>query len=164
MVNSIYSYLVTEEAQGFMNIGDLAKHGVASAAPRGLTYNEDIVDFFDKNIEDIEAVIFYYVEDILQETFYDIINIELMELLNEYANTSFTEEDEMLDLMRDEATQLAETHENWYDMEEEEQEELIWDCMEDVDVLPTTMDKVQFVWLAVELVAQDIIEERGEDL
>ena len=164
MVNSIYSYLVTEEAQGFMNIGDIAKHGVASAAPRGLTYNVDIVDFFNKNIEDIEAVIFYYVEDILQETFYDIINIELMELLNEYANTSFTEEDEMLDLMRDEATQLAETHEDWYDMNEEGQEELIWDCMEDVEVLPTTMDKVQFVWLAVELVAQDIMEERGEDL
>lgn len=164
MVNSIYSYLVTEEAQGFLNVGDLAKHGVASAAPRGLTYNVDIVDFFNKNIEDIEAVIFYYVEDILQETFYDIINIELMELLNEYANTSFTEEDEMLDLMREEATQLAETHEYWYDLDEEGQEELIRDCMEDTDVLPTTMDKVQFVWLAVELVAQDIIEERGEDL
>ena len=164
MVNSIYSYLVTEEAQGFMNIGDLAKHGVASAAPRGLTYNVDIVDFFNKNLEDIEAVIFYYVEDILQETFYDIINVELMELLNEYANTSFTEEDEMTDLMRDEATQLAETHEDWYDLDEEEQEELIWDCMEDTDVIPTTMDKVQFVWLAVELVAQEIIEERGEDL
>lgn len=163
MVNSIYSYLVTEEAQGFMNIGDIAKHGVASAAPRGLTYNVDIVDFFDKNLEDIEAVIFEYVEDLTHDTFYDIVNIELMELLNDEINTSFTEEDEMLDLMREEATQLAETHEDWYDMDEEGQEELIWDCMEDVDVLPTTMDKVQFVWLAMELVAQEIIEEREED-
>lgn len=163
MVNSIYSYLVTGEAQGVIHIEDIAENGVASAAPGGLTYNVDIVDFFDKNLEDIEAVIFEYVEELTHDTFYDIINIELMELLNDEINTSFTEEDEMVDLMREEATQLAETHEDWYDMDEEGQEELIWDCMEDVDVLPTTMDKVQFVWLAMELVAQDIIEEREED-
>ena len=86
-----------------------------------------------------------------------------MELLNSEINTSFTEEGEMIDLMREEATQLAETHEDWYDMDEEEQEEVIFDCMEDIEVLPTTMDKVQFVNLAIELVAQDIIEEREED-
>lgn len=163
MVNSIYSYLVTGEAQGVINIEDIAEHGVEEVAPGGLIYNVDLVDFFDKNLEDIEAVIFEYVRDLTHDTFYDIVNVELMELLNNEINTSFTEEDEMLDLMRDEATQLAETHEDWYDMDEEEQEELIWDCMEDIDVLPTTMDKVQFVNLAVELVAQDIIEEREED-
>lgn len=160
MVNSMYSYLVTEEAQGVIHIGDIAKYGVEEVAPRGLIHNEDIVDFFDKNLEDIEAVIIEYAEDLTLGTFYDIINVELMELLNNEINTSFTEEDEMTDLMRDEATQRAETHEDWYSMDEEEQEELIWDCMEDIEVLPTTMDKVQFVNLAVELVAQDIIEER----
>lgn len=160
MVNRIYSYLVTGEAQGVIHIGDIAKYGVSEVAPNGLIHYEDIVDFFDKNLEDIEAVIFYYIEDLTHGTFYDIINVELMELLNDEINTSFTEEDEMIDLMRDEATQLAETHEDWYDMDEEEQEELILDCMDDTDVLPTTMDMVQFVNLAVELVAQDIIEER----
>lgn len=164
MVNSIYSYLVTGEAQGVINIGDIAKYGVDEVAPGGLIHYEDIVDFFDKNLEDIEAVIIEYAEDLTLGTFYDILNVELMELLNNEINSSFTEESEMLDLMRDEATQLAETHEDWYDMDDEGQEEIIFDCMEDIEVLPTTMDKVQFVNLAVELVAQDIIEERGEDL
>lgn len=163
MVNSIYSYLVTEEAQGFIQISDIAKYGVEEVAPRGLIYSEDVADFFDKNFEDVETIIFEYVRDLTHDTFYDIINVELMELLNNEINTSFTEEDEMLDLMREEATQLAETHEDWYDMDEEGQEELIWDCMEDIEVLPTTIDKIEFVNLAVELVAQDIIEEREED-
>lgn len=160
MVNRIYSYLVTGEAQGVINIGDIAKYGVDEVAPGGLIHYEDIVDFFNKNLEDIEAVIFEYVEELSHDTFYDIVNVELMELLNNEINTSFTEEDDMLDLMRDEATQLAETHEDWYSMDDEGQEEIIFDCMEDIDVLPTTMDMVQFVNLAVELVAQDIIEER----
>lgn len=160
MVNSIYSYLVTEEAQGVIHIGDIAKYGVSEVAPNGLIFNEDIVDFFDKNLEDIEAVIIEYAEDLTLGTFYDIINVELMELLNDEINTSFTEYDDMIDLMREEATQRAETNEDWYNMNEEGQEELIWDCMEDIEVLPTAMDKVQFVNLAVELVAQDIIEER----
>lgn len=160
MVNSIHSYLVTGEAQGVIHIGDIAKYGVSEVAPNGLIFNEDIVDFFDKNLEDIEAVIIEYAEDLTLGTFYDIINVELMELLNNEINTSFTEGDEMIDLMREEATQQAETNEDWYSMGEEEQEELIWDCMEDVEVLPTTTDKIQFVNLAIELVAQDIIEER----
>lgn len=161
MVNSIYSYLVTEEAQGVIHIEDIAKYGVEEVAPNGLIFNEDIVDFFDNNLEDIEAVIIEYAEDLTHGTFYDIVNIELMELLNDEINTSLTEESEMLDLMREEATQRANNNnEDWYDMEEEEQEGLIWDCMEDIEVLPTTTDKVQFVNLAIELVAQDIIEER----
>lgn len=160
MVNRIYSYLVTGEAQGVIHIGDIAKYGVEEVAPGGLIHYEDIVDFFDKNLEDIEAVIIEYAEDLTLGTFYDIINIELMELLNDEINTSFTEEDEMTDLMREEATQRAETDEDWYSMDEEEQEELIWDYMEDIEVLPTTTDKIKFVNLAVELVAQDIIEER----
>lgn len=160
MVNRIYSYLVTGEAQGVINIGDIAKYGVEEVAPGGLIHYEDIVDFFNKNLEDIEAVIIEYAEDLTLGTFYDILNVELMELLNNEINSSFTEESEMLDLMRDEATQLAETHEDWYSMDDEGQEEIIFDCMEDVEVLPTTMDKVQFVNLAIELVSQDIIEER----
>lgn len=160
MVNSIYSYLVTGEAQGVIHIGDIAKYGVSEVAPNGLIFNEDIVDFFDKNLEDIEAVIIEYAEDLTLGTFYDILNVELMELLNNEINSSFTEESEMLDLMRDEATQLAETHEDWYSMDDEGQEEIIFDCMEDIEVLPTTTDMVQFVNLAIELVSQDIIEER----
>ena len=45
-------------------------------------------------------------------------------------------------------------------MDEEEIEELVFDYMETLDVLPTKQDKINFVCLAVELVAQDIIEDR----
>lgn len=162
MVNSIYSYLVTEEAQGVIHIEDIVAYGVEEVAPGGLIHNEDIVDFFDKNLEDIEAVIFEFVEDLANETFYDIVNIELMELLNDYTNLEFTTNDEMLELISEEAFKRAEVDyaEEWDDMDEYEVEELIFDYMEHLEVLPTEQDKLNFVWLAVELVAQDIIEER----
>ena len=159
-MNTIKNFLETREAQGTLHIGDLAEYGVMNVGHNELIYNEDILNFFNRYEDDIEAVILEYVEDLTHDTFYDIINVELMELLNSEINTSFTEYEDMLDLMQDEATQLAETHVDWYDMDEEEQEELIFDCMNDVEVLPTDQDKIKFVCLAVELVAQNIIEER----
>ena len=45
-------------------------------------------------------------------------------------------------------------------MDEDDKEELVFDYMDDVEVLPTKQDKINFVCLAVELVAQDIIEDR----
>ncbi|UGL60454.1 hypothetical protein [Staphylococcus phage vB_SurM-PSU4] len=157
-MNTIREFLETREAQGTLHIGDLAEYGVMNVGHNELMYNEDILNFFKQYEDDIEAVILEYVEDLTHDTFYDIINVELMELLNSEINTSFTEYEDMLDLMQDEATQLAETHEDWYDIDEEEQEELIFDCMNDVEVLPTDQDKINFVCLAVELVAQDMTE------
>ena len=157
MTNTIKEFLQGQEQS---TIEDVATYGVQSGAIGELIYTSDVVDFFNRYEDDIEAVILEYVEDLTHDTFYDIINVELMELLNSEINTSFTEYEDMLDLMQDEATQLAETHEDWYDMDEEEQEELIFDCMNDVEVLPTDQDKINFVCLAVELVAQNIIEER----
>jgi len=157
MTNTIKEFLQGQEQS---TIEDVATYGVQSGAIGELIYTSDVVDFFNRYEDDIEAVILEYVEDLTHDTFYDIINVELMELLNSEINTSFTEYEDMLDLMQDEATQLAETHEDWYDMDEEEQEELIFDCMNDVEVLPTDQDKINFVCLAVELVAQIIIEER----
>ncbi|HJG96474.1 MAG TPA: hypothetical protein K8V90_05165 [Romboutsia timonensis] len=46
----------------------------------------------------------------------------------------------------------------WYDMDEEEQEELVFDYMDDVEVLPTKQDKLNFVALSVEIVAQQMQE------
>lgn len=139
-------------------VKDVAEYGIESGGIGELIYTEDVVNFFNSYYSEIEAVITEYAEELTHGQFYDLIDTELMELFNSELNTSFTTGDEMLDLLQDEATQLAETDVNWYDMDEEEQEELIMDCMDDVEVLPTTTDMVQFVYLAVELVAQDMQE------
>lgn len=154
-MNRLQEFLQGQEQS---TIEDVAKYGIESGAIGSLIYTEDIVNFFNRYYSEIEAVILEYAEELTHGQFYDLIDTELMELLNSELNTSFTTEDEMLDLLQDEATQLAETDVNWYDMDEEEQEELIMDCMDDVEVLPTTTDMVQFVYLAVELVAQDMQE------
>ncbi|BCG66271.1 hypothetical protein [Staphylococcus phage vB_SsapH-Golestan101-M] len=149
-----------EFLQGYeeSTVKDVAEYGIESGAIGELIYTEDVVNFFNSYYSEIEAVITEYAEELTHGQFYDLIDTELMELFNSELNTSFTTGDEMLDLLQDEATQLAETDVNWYDMDEEEQEELIMDCMDDVEVLPTTTDMVQFVALAVELVAQDMQE------
>lgn len=154
-MNRLQEFLQEQEES---TIKDIAEHGINRETIEELMYTEDVVNFFNRYYSEIEAVILEYAEELTRGQFYDLIDTELMELLNNEINTSFTTGDEMLDLLQDKATQLAETDENWYGMDEEEQEELITDCMDDVEVLPTTMDMVQFVDLAIELVAQDMVE------
>ena len=160
-MNTIREFLETKEAEGTMHIGDLAEFGVMNVAHKELMYNEDILNFFDDYEDDIEAVITDYVEGITGDTFYDLTNMELLEELNDYTNLEFTTIDEMLELLHEEAFKQAEEDnaEEWDDMDEEEQEELIMDYMDDVDVLPTEQDKLNFVCLSVELVAQDMVVE-----
>lgn len=161
-MNTIKNFLETKEAQGTMHIGDLAEFGLMNVAHGELMYNEDILNFFDQYEDDIEAVIINFIESMTGETFYDLTNMELLEELNEYTNTEFTTEDEMLELLHEKAAQeaIADNEDDWNNMDEDEQEELIFDYMDDVEVLPTKQDKINFVCLAVELVAQNIIDER----
>lgn len=154
-MNRLQEFLQRQEQS---TVKGIAEHGINRETIEELMYTEDVVNFFNKYYSEIEAVITDYAEELTHGQFYDLIDTELMELLNSELNTSFTTGDEMLDLLQDEATQLAETHEDWYDMDEEEQEELIMDCMDDVEVIPTTMDMVQFVDLAIELMAQEMME------
>ena len=160
-MNTIREFLETKEAEGTMHIGDLAEFGVMNVGHRELMYNEDILNFFDRYEDDIEAVITDYVEGITGDTFYDLTDMDLLEELNDYTNLEFTTIDEMLELLHEEAFKQAEEDnaEEWDDMDEEEQEELIMDYMDDVDVLPTEQDKLNFVCLSVELVAQDMVVE-----
>ena len=160
-MNTIREFLETKEAEGTMHIGDLAEFGVMNVAHKELMYNEDILNFFDDYEDDIEAVITDYVEGITGDTFYDLTDMDLLEELNDYTNLEFTTIDEMLELLHEEAFKQAEEDnaEEWDDMDEEEQEELIMDYMDDVDVLPTEQDKLNFVCLSVELVAQDMVVE-----
>ena len=159
-MNTIREFLETKEAEGTMHIGDLAEFGVMNVGHRELMYNEDILNFFDRYEDDIEAVITDYVEGITGDTFYDLTDMDLLEELNDYTNLEFTTIDEMLELLHEEAFKQAEEDnaEEWDDMDEEEQEELIMDYMDDVDVLPTEQDKLNFVALSVEIVAQQMQE------
>lgn len=159
-MNTIREFLETKEAEGTMHIGDLAEFGVMNVAHKDLMYDEDIINFFDDYEDDIEAVITDYVEGITGDTFYDLTDMDLLEELNDYTNLEFTTIDEMLELLHEEAFKQAEKDnaEEWDDMDEEEQEELIMDYMDDVDVLPTEQDKLNFVALSVEIVAQQMQE------
>lgn len=159
MTNTIKEFLQNEEES---TVKDVAEYGLESGAIGELIYTEDIVAFFDRYEDDIEAVILDHVEGLTGDKFYNLTNMELMETLNEYTNLEFTTIDEMLELLHEEAFKQAEVDnaEEWEDMDEEEQEDIIMDYMDDVEVLPTKQDKINFVCLAVELVAQDIIEDR----
>ena len=161
-MNTIREFLETREAQGTLHIGDLAEFGVMNVAHKDLMYDEDIINFFDQYEDDIEAVILDFVEGLTGDTFYDLTDMELLEELKEYTNLDFTTTDEMLDLLHEKAYSQAmeDNAEEWDDMDEDDKEELVFDYMEDLEVLPTKQDKINFVCLAVELVAQDIIEDR----
>jgi len=161
-MNTIREFLETREAEGTMHIGDLAEFGLMSVAPGELMYNEDIINFFDNYYTDIENTVIDYVEGTIGGEFYDLTNMELLSDLNNYTNLEFTTEDEMLEMLREKAEQeaIADNEDDWDNMDEDEQEELIFDYMEDLEVLPTDQDKINFVCLAVELVAQGMIEER----
>lgn len=159
MTNTIKEFLQGQEES---TVKDLAEYGVESGAIGELIYTSDVVDFFNRYEDDIEAVILDHVEGLSGDTFYDLTNMELMETLNEYTNLEFTTIDEMLELLHEEAFKQAEVDnaEEWDDMDEYEIEELVFDYMETLEVLPTDQDKINFVCLAVEIVAQNIIEER----
>ena len=159
MTNTIKEFLQGQEES---TVKDVATYGVESGAIGELIYTKDVVNFFNRYEDDIEAVILDFVEGLSGDTFYDLINTELLESLNEYTNLEFTTGDEMIELLSEKAFEQAEVDnaEEWDDMDEYEIEELVFDYMETLEVLPTDQDKINFVCLAVEIVAQNIIEER----
>lgn len=156
-MNTIKEFLQRQEES---TIEDVANYGIESGIIGELIYTEDVVNFFNRYEDDIEAVILDYVEYTVGDKFYDLANMELLETLNDYFNVDFTTGDEMLDMLHEEAFKQAEEDNaaEWEDMDEEEQEELVFDYMEDLEVLPTKQDKLNFVALAVELVAQNMTE------
>ena len=157
-MNTIREFLNGQEES---TVKDIAAYGIESGAIGELIYTEDIVAFFDRYYNDIEEVVVEYAEELTHGQFYDLANMELMELLNSELNTSFSTIDEMLEILQDKAYNKAmeDNSNEWEDMYEQEQEELILEYMEDLDLLDEMEEnKVQFVYLAVELVAQDMAE------
>lgn len=160
MTNTIKGFLQTEEAS---TVRDIATHGVQSGAIGRLIYTSDVVNFFDRYEQDITEVITNYLEDVTGAQYYDLLNYELMRDLENYSNVEFEDEDEYNNIQFDLAENIASDEiEGFEDMDEAEQAEAILEAMNDVELEIQDTDKVQFVNLAVEIVAQELAGERGD--
>ena len=156
MTNTIKGFLQTEEAS---TVKDVATHGVQSGAIGRLIYTSDVVNFFDRYEQDIEAVITDYLEGITGVQYYDLLNYELMRDLENYSNVEFEDEDEYNNIQFDLAENIASSEiEDFEDMDEADQADAIFEAMEFVELEIQDTDKVEFVNLAVEIVAQQMQE------
>lgn len=156
MTNTIKGFLQTEEAS---TVRDVATYGVQSGAIGRLIYTSDVVNFFDRYEQDIEEVITDYLEGVTGGQYYDLLNYELMNDLQDYANVEFQHEDTYIELEYIEAERIANADvEGFEDMDEEEQVDAIYEAMEFIELEIQDTDKVQFVNLAVEIVAQQMQE------
>lgn len=156
MTNTIKGFLQGQEAS---TVKDVATYGVQSGAIGRLIYTSDVVNFFDRYEQDIEAVITDYLEGVTGGQYYDLLNYELMSDLENYANVEFQHEDTYHEIEFDLAENIASNEiEGFDDMDEEEQAEAVFEAMELVELEIQDTDKVQFVNLAVEIVAQQMQE------
>ena len=156
MTNTIKEFLQGQEES---TVTDVATHGVQSGAIGSLIYTNDVVNFFDRYEQDIENVITEYFEGVTGEQYYDLLNYELMNDLQDYLNVEFQHEDTYIELEYFEAERIANADvEGFEDMDEDEQGDVISECLEFVELDIQDVDKVQFVNLAVEIVAQQMQE------
>ena len=156
MTNTIKGFLQTEEAS---TVKDVATHGVQSGAIGKLIYTSDVVNFFDRYEQDIEEVITDYLEGVTGVQYYDLLNYELMSDLENYANVEFQHEDTYHEIEYELAENIASSEiEGFEDMDEREQADIIFECLEFAELDIQDVDKVQFVNLAVEIVAQQMQE------
>lgn len=160
MTNTIKEFLQGQETS---TVEGVAKYGVQSGAIGELIYTSDIVGFFNRYYSDIKSVITEYLEGITGVRYFDLLDYELMSDLEDYANVKFQSEDTYIELEYIEAERIAfEGVEGFEDMDEDEQADIISECLEFVEFDIQDSDKVQFVNLAVEIVAQELAEERGD--
>ncbi len=156
MTNTIKGFLQTEEAS---TVKDVATYGVQSGAIGRLIYTSDVVNFFDRYEQDITEVITDYLEGVTGAQYYDLLNYELMSDLEDYANVEFQHEDTYHEIEFDLAENIASNEiEGFDDMDEEEQVDAIYEAMEFIELEIQDTDKVEFVNLAVEIVAQQMQE------
>ncbi len=157
MTNRIQEFLETKEES---TVKDVATHGVQSGAIGELIYTADIVNFFNRYYSDIEAVITDYLQGITGMDYFDLLNYELMSDLENYANVQFQSEDSYIELEFEMAEDMARNEiEGFEDMDEDEQNEAIIECIDFVELEVQDVDKVDFVNLSVEIVAQQMQEK-----
>ena len=156
IMNTIREFLQGQEES---TVRDVAEYGVESGAIGELIYTADVVNFFDRYEQDIENVITDYLESVTGEQYYDLLNYELMRDLENYVNVEFQHEDTYIELEYIEAERIANADiEGFEGMDEDEQADAISECLEFVELDIQDTDKVQFVNLAVEIVAQQMQE------
>lgn len=156
-MNTIREFLKGYEAS---TVKDVAKYGVESGVIGELIYTKDVVEFFDRYEQDIEAVITDYLQGVTGMDYFGLLNYELMSDLEDYANVNFQHEDTYHEIEFDLAENIASNEiEGFEDMDEDEQTDAIVVCLEFVELDIQDTDKVQFVNLAVELMAQELAEE-----
>lgn len=155
-MNTIKEFLQGQEES---TVKDVATYGVQSGAIGKLIYTSDVVNFFDRYEQDIEAVITDYLEGVTGAQYYDLLNYELMSDLENYANVEFQHEDTYHEIEFDLAENIASNEiEGFDDLDEEEQVDAIYEAMDLVELEIQDTDKVEFVNLAVEIVAQQMQE------
>ena len=153
-MNTIKQFLQGQEQS---TIEDVATYGVQSGAIGELIYTSDVVNFFDRYEQDITDVITEYLEGITGERYFNLLDYELMNDLQDYLNVEFQHEDTYIELEYFEAERIANADvEGFEDMDEDEQGDIISECLEFVELDIQDTDKVQFVNLAVEIVAQEM--------
>lgn len=141
-------------------VRDVANYGVQSGAIGELIYTKDVVKFFDNYRQDIETVVIDYLESVTGVQYFDLLNYELMNDLENYVNVEFQHEDIYIEMEYQKAVEIARNDiEGFEDMTEDEQDEAITECLDLVELDLQDSDKTQFVNLAVEIVAQDMTEE-----
>lgn len=156
MTNTIKEFLQGQEES---TVKDVATHGVQSGAIGSLIYTSDVVNFFDRYEQDITDVITNYLEGVTGQQYYDLLDYELMGDLGDYANVALFGEEEYTELQFEMAENIASSEiEGFEDMDEEDQAEAIYEAFNDVELEIQDTDKVQFVNLAVEIVAQQMQE------
>lgn len=157
MTNTIQEFLQGQEES---TVKDVATYGVQSGAIGRLIYTSDVVNFFDRYEQDITDVITEYLEGITGERYFNLLDYELMRDLEDYtgANVEFFGEDSYTELQFDLAENLASEEEGFEDMNEDEQQEAVFEAFGDVELEIQDTDKVEFVNLAVEIVAQQMQE------
>ena len=157
MTNIIKEFLQGQEES---TVKDVAMYGVESGSIGELIYTSDAVDFFDRYKQDITDLITNYLESVTGEQYYNLLNYELMNDLDNYLNVEFQHEDTYIELEYFEAERIANADvEGFEDMDEDEQGDIISECLEFVELDIQDVDKVQFVNLAVEIVAQELAYE-----
>ena len=153
-MNTIKQFLQGQEES---TVKDVATHGVQSGAIGKLIYTSDVVNFFDRYEQDIEEVITDYLEGVTGVQYYDLLNYELMSDLENYANVEFQHEDTYHEIEYELAENIASSEiEGFEDMDEREQADIIFECFDSVELEIQDTDKVEFVNLAVEIVAQEL--------
>lgn len=153
IMNTIKGFLQTEEAS---TVKDVATYGVESGAIGRLIYTSDVVDFFNRYEQDIEEVITDYLQSVTGVDYFGLLNYELMSDLEDYANVNFQHEDTYREIEFELAENIASQYAGFDEEDEDIQQDLIFEAMDDVELEIQDTDKVQFVNLAVEMVAQEL--------